>query len=432
MFKKSMLESKHTKAPVEGALIFNGYVDVRTSPRSIPRDLEQRLKAGEDVISIWFHHVHANHFKNLFKRSAIRMLPKQENTISILPSIDTMTTSEILEFCKSIDVHPAHLIPFDNDQELSLPTPLLELLIEMAYNGEASKGLNGNDVYLASAAIAHECKRIRLYLDDEKREAFDNNGQFSILSHIFMETLSDPNSMRCISKTTIVTPTKTFAGSPSYSYPYFDRVHDIAIIELEKLLEESIQSIQVREQVLGGLIGNFVKIYKKLIDPKTEGEMDANNFLQDVIRKLNPESPMEKRATDITAVAVAVQEVLMNNEAYHKRHKDAQDIYIGRFGMCGAESLALDESYLYELEADKFHELITRIKEILDEKERLIQSKKIHEEREGYYIRKVSEIDKAFGGIEDGYKWSLLNNRVLLSLHNINVKEMLPPQASPR
>jgi hypothetical protein len=53
MFKKSVLENTKQNPPVEGRQIFDGYASVRTSPRSPPPQLKQRLISGDDVILIW-------------------------------------------------------------------------------------------------------------------------------------------------------------------------------------------------------------------------------------------------------------------------------------------------------------------------------------------------------------------------------------------
>jgi hypothetical protein len=342
-----------------------------------------------------------------------------------------MATEEILEFCKSIDVHPAHLVPLDNEQELSLPTPLLELLIDMAYDGKSSQGLTKGDVYLASTAIAYECKRIRSYMEGEKREAFDKNGRFSALSQIFTEALSDPNAMKHISKTTMVTPSTRFSGEASRSYPYIDRVHDLAVIELEKLLTHSYQSVDLKKDVLQERIGGFVKLYQKLINPEAKGDVEAKVFLSDIIDALK-RNVSGAPSSDIVAIGSAVEGCLGKHETYQKRCKIAQNVYRGIFGRSSGESSGADQQYLQELDSIQFHELVLSVKVVLDGEANLIASRRNHEEREGYYIRKVGEIRRSFDEVGDGYRCNLLNNRVLLSLHNINVKENISPQASPK
>ena len=128
-----MLQTHSKYAESTSCEVRKGWVEVRTNPQSPPPLLKQRLIDGEDVISIWFKHTHAKRFQDLDDRRGIKILAPKEKDKTFIPRIDEMSSQEILEFCKSIDVHPAHLVPFDDDPRLSLPTPLIELLVNMSH-----------------------------------------------------------------------------------------------------------------------------------------------------------------------------------------------------------------------------------------------------------------------------------------------------------
>lgn len=426
MFKKSVLEvSTQNDPPVIGRLIFNGYAEVRTTPQSPPPLLRARIREGKDVIAIWFQHFHAERFKAWDEWDGVKLSSKEARRLNLLPSINEMTPQEILEFCKSIDVHPAHLVPFDEDKALSLPTPLLELLIDMGYH---AKKLNENDMYLARAAVAYECKRIRQDLENDKRVAFKNGEQFSTLAQVFTDILRDPKATQDIAKTTIVTPSKRFASAAAQSYPFIDRVHDIAVIQAEQALEQSNHGMRIKREIFNHRIDGFKKTYHQLFHTN---EIEAVNFLEDVIDAFEAGGPLQ-RPPSLIEVAAVVSELLEYHWPSQRDYDAANDVYIEFFGRPKQDLSEEEDGFLREMEHTQFGGLVASIHQVFDGEWNLIKAQKKHEEREGQYILQVGKIRAAFDGIGDGYQRNLLNNRVLLTLKNIDVREYTAPQTSPK
>jgi hypothetical protein len=343
-----------------------------------------------------------------------------------------MTTQEILSFCRSIDVHPAHLIPFDNDNRLSLPTPLLELLIEMAYNGNASHGLDSNDVYLARAAIALECKRIQKHKEEQRSLAVENNDGLSRLSQAFIDVLNDPKARKDISKTTIVSPSSCFAAEASRSYPYIDRVHDITVIQEEAELEKSIHSKKLKEQVYLYRVNRLVDIYQKLFHQSSRSPIEAQDFLMDIVDEIEMQQAADLRAPSIDEIAKMFAKLMGQQGKLRKGYDAANDIYIEKFGLRSGGNSEADEAFLKEFEFEFYHDLFVGIHGFFEARSNLFRHRIRHEELEGVYILKVGRIRDAFDKVCKPYERNLLNNRVLLSLHNIDLKKERAPLATPK
>jgi hypothetical protein len=337
-----------------------------------------------------------------------------------------------LSFCRSIDVHPAHLIPFDNDNRLSLPTPLLELLIEMAYNGNASHGLDSNDVYLARAAIALECKRIQKHKEEQRSLAVETNDILSRLSQAFIDVLNDPKARKDISKTTIVSPSSCFAAEASRSYPYIDRVHDITVIQEEAELEKSIHSMKLKEQVYLYKLNRFVEVYQKLFHSSSRSPIEAQDFLMDIVDEIEMQRAEDLRVPSIDEIAKIFAKLMGQQGALRKGYDAANDIYTEKFGLRLGGNSEDDELFLREFEFEFYHDLFVSIQEFFEARYNLFKHERKHEELEGIYILKVGKIRDAFDKVNRPYERNLLNNRVLLSLHNIDLKKEPAPLATPK
>ncbi len=147
-----------------------------------PFHLMQRIAEGEDIAAIWFD----GEYEGLFQEF------KQRIACDLSPSIHHMSKDEILEFCRTIKVHPAHLVPFRTDPEFSLPTALLELLIDIANNRKRQFHLE--DVRLARAGIACETVRIDTFLHHKicaKKTRNDDHENAPTLTEIFSAVLDN-------------------------------------------------------------------------------------------------------------------------------------------------------------------------------------------------------------------------------------------------
>jgi hypothetical protein len=291
MFRKSILEGIQQDPPKVGSIIFNGYAEVRISPKSLPPFLTQRLRKGKDVISIWFQHTNSELFQQLDEYRGIKIILKKSRPKDFLPKIEEMTPREILSFCRSIEVHPAHLVPFNSDVRLSLPMRLLETLIGMAEGKTPKEGggfeiYDQNDVYLAKAAIAFECKRIQQYMKDEKRLGLEGKKNALTLSAVFKDVLDDPRSVQLISKASQAR-VKSFNALTSQSYSYLERVKDRAIVIAQEKVELSNHSIELKRDLFRHRIDSFVKEYQKMMGDQETSQVKALDFLDEVIERLH-------------------------------------------------------------------------------------------------------------------------------------------------
>lgn len=428
MFRKSLLESSQTAAPINGKTVSNGQVEVRTTPQDQPPLLSQHIRNGKDIIAIWFQHVHADLFQNLNQWRDIKVSSKKGRAQNLLPTINDMSQAEILEFCKSIEVHPAHLVPWDNDKALSLPTPLLELLIDIAYEDTAAGKYDLNEVYLAKAAIAAEYKRIRDNLMNDQKGSFQNNGHFALLAKVFTEVLDNPELAKHIAKTTIVTPAKSFSYAASKSYSYVDRVHDITIVQVDKGIEASNHSLKLKKEILSSNIDVFVKTYHQLFNA---GYVDTMKFL-DVVRGKFERNIENMKPPKFAEIMTVVPEILAQQFKEPKAYKLANKEFTRIFGKRAQPLPVEDEQYLRELDHSQLQNLVVSIQKVFDGEGALIKAEERQEYREKEYDSTVSRIRDVFAGITEDYQRNLLNNRVLLSLHKISVPENTAPQTSPR
>jgi hypothetical protein len=435
MFKKSVLVGKQSDPPVVGRTIFNGYAEVRTTPQDQPPFLKQRIRAGKDALSIWFHHFHAGLFKDMDELLGIKVIAKPTKEKSFLPKMEEMTPQEILEFSKSIDVHPAHLIPWDADKSLSLPTPLLELLIEISYEDISGMRYDQNDIYLAKAAIAYECERIRKHAMDSKILAGATNYHARYLSNIFTDVLSSPQAMKNIAMARITGTSQSLDATSSRSYPYIERVEDAAITEAEKILELSIHRLDLKLDIYKERIEGFVKTYQEAVvtqrHRKTDVRMKALGFFDDVMEQLAYQD-FSKRAMNIQDIKKAVVALMHENEEYYKQCAAARRVYMEEIGSGGYNSREEAREFLFQLEDHHAEDMAYAVKLVLDGEFSLVKERENHVNLEGEYILQVGRIRKAFEEVGDGYQRNLLNNKTLLGLYNISVQKYVAPQVTPR
>jgi hypothetical protein len=435
MFKKSILEGAQQNPPKVGSIVFNGYAEVRTSPKSLPPFLIQRLRMGKDVISIWFHHAHTELFRQLDKYRDVKIISDKSGPKDFLPKIDEMTPRQIIEFCRSIEVHPAHLVPFNSDMRLSLPTRLLEVLIDIAEGKTPKEGggfdiYDQDDIYLAKAAIAFECKRIQQYMKDEKRLVLEGKESAITLSGVFKDVLDDPRSMRAIFKASQAN-LESFNALTSQSYPYFERVKDRAIVRAEEEIESSNYSIGLKKDLYQHRIDAFVKEYKRVIDDNGLSQASALVFLDEVLERLGLHGS-SRRGIDIEENKRAIREVMRDFGLNLKPRVIADKVYTDRFGVCKKDLTVEEEKFLDALEEPYIEDLAYAVRLILDIDYSLLRAKQRHVDIEGDYILEVGRISQAFDSVSAQFQRNIMNNRVLLRLFNYSVDSYTAPQTSPK
>lgn len=420
MFKKSLLDNVPTEPQMVGRTVFNGYADVRTSPKGAPRFLKQQLRVGKDPIALWFQHIYGDRFREWDQWSEIKLVADGRKLSAGLPKIQDMTPEEIMSFCKSIDVHPAHLVPFSDDQSLSLPQPLLELLIQIAYADISGEQHDLNDIYLAKAAIAYECKRIRNFHTAERQKEARLGSEPSFLSVIFKGVLDNPVMLNGIRKAAYAVTKKEaahklsqkFDSASAQTYPYLERVAEAALLKGEYMLEGSWDHQKIKREILTGRIKAFVRTYDKFLEPQDRADTAAMLFYEAVLEEA------EERKIDIR-MARHEQIVEIVRDAL-RQHKP----YIQKFSKAHREFM--EEHGVYQgLADDVFRVAMGELNMVTLENQ--------HTELEGAYIMYAAKIQKAFDTIPVGsHQRNLMNNHVLLRLNNIGIEEYVPPQTSPR
>ena len=202
----------------------SGHSSMLREAKQSPFHLTKRIAEGEDIAAIWFD----GEYEGLFQEF------KQRIACDLSPSIHHMSKDEILEFCRTIKVHPAHLVPFRTDPEFSLPTALLELLIDIANNRKGQFHLE--DVRLARAGIACETVRIDTFLHHKicaEKTRNDDHENAPTLTEIFSAVLD--NDMLLGKLSTEWTVLKAiFQQEVHTRSPLAARVRKLAFDELEQ------------------------------------------------------------------------------------------------------------------------------------------------------------------------------------------------------
>jgi len=246
MFNQSYLSADDIDVRRISCVVPYGHVTVRAEPKSVPHNLKRRLLKGEDVIAIWFEHAHSEHFKAWDECFDIKMVSPKSNGKSMVGSIDDMTPTEILEFCKSIGVHPAHLVPFDNYPNLSLPTPLLELLVQMMFDDRPDGSAVDDDKHLAKVAITYEDRRIRKNIEKDRRYAMQT-GQLMPLHEVFTQVLKTSEFRKRIRNPELSSFFEKFNIQASRSYSYIQRVEDIISASADEELSHKSEAVEIKK-----------------------------------------------------------------------------------------------------------------------------------------------------------------------------------------
>lgn len=429
MFKKSQLEDNPVASSVSGRQVFNGFVGVRSVPDNPPPLLKERIGKGQDILSIWFHHVHNQLFSDLEEWRGIICTSEEAREKSLLPAIDEMTPREIFEFCKSIDVHPAHLVPFDIDKSLSLPTPLLELLVEMSRPDIDGCAYDQDDAYLAKAAVAYEGHRICNHLDHQHRSQRESYGD--MLAVIFERLLEDSQTVSFMRKAKILSESERFGKN----YSYINRLLDMIFVKTEQILYSSHHKLKLQQDICNVRTEGFISTYYKLVHPDRRSRANAIAFLSEVREKYEEQyGPHDVRIKDIERV---VSGILQGHSPYLRSFQDsyqaAQDVFTRKLGVRKMSPLKQEDNSLREPEQEYLRELALSIRSVFDGQSNLGLARETYNDYERRYDRTLVEIREAFGSVcGNGYESRLWNNRVLLALHDFSLPKPQPWNRSPR
>lgn len=134
-----------------------------------PLNLKQLIIAGHSPLGLWLSREEQSLYDpQIAEKFDLSPSEFQREADHAEDQFLTLSAEKLLDYCQSIGVHPAHLVPFDDDPRLSLPANILEANILILGNKRSSK----DEQYLSLAALAVERKRYTRLLNDK---AFQKN-----------------------------------------------------------------------------------------------------------------------------------------------------------------------------------------------------------------------------------------------------------------
>jgi hypothetical protein len=276
MFTRSMpdqngFSGNYINIPIDGVSI-----GVRSMATDTPNRLGLRIAEGEDIIAIWFDWEHQANLQSISQRLGYHLPSTAGITgTNLLPSIHDMTPQEILDFCKAIKVHPAHLIPLKSEPEYSLPTPLLEALIEI----KKGRGkYSTEDIHLAKAGIAVEKNRIHRFLYDQSRSASENKPSVISalkLAKVFSDVLDSPRLMeKLVREFAVVSDVRE-------KYPLAMCVRNVAFSGLTDTYLALIKSLTRADSMLDEAVAAVEKEFSPIFDPSSTNDKVVS-FINDI------------------------------------------------------------------------------------------------------------------------------------------------------
>lgn len=319
MFKQSMPSGWVAQSAADNIAKF---------PKTVPTFLKKRLVDGEDVISIWFRHHHFDNFKNLDEWLGIKVTAASESRQNLLPPIEEMSSKEILEFCKSIDVHPAHLIPLDNDPRLVLPQPLLETLLDLAYGKSIQGEAFAYDIKLAKLAIDYDVRRRQRYWDEEKQCFRKDSWQSDLKTAFESVLLSEAGLFRLSEENELMS--QNFNGLSVPDYPLVMRVRNTAFrlsgLEMKFLRER----VERKNKILEGRLSSVHTEFAKAVLPDCDDEMVSRYFVADVKDALS-DANLDSRDATVDEIVSVVLNLQQENSLFIKAFDYMAEKMPGKF-----------------------------------------------------------------------------------------------------
>ena len=255
MYSRSVLKDNEGQGNQFHCLIGDEQVTVRAYADDVPSRLGQRIAEGEDVMSIWFDWGNQSELQSVGDRIGYHLQL----------SIHQMSRQDILSFCRTINVHPAHLVPLKPAPEFSLPRPLLELLIDMSQKQGMA---HLDDVQLARVAIESERKRINHILYTQSRQEAINADGAKAITKIFGDVLSNPVLMTKLSRETTEVH-NILADEAESKYPLAMRVRNVAVSGIKDSFNALKNSQREKEAHLDQMLEYVEEEFSQIFDPKT-------------------------------------------------------------------------------------------------------------------------------------------------------------------
>lgn len=270
MFSRSAIKKDESAANRVNFLIEGQNVTVKATATNSPSRLGLRMVEGEDLISIWFDWEHQAELQSVSERIGYKLQSSRDmGEDNSLPSIHDMGHDEILEFCESMNVHPAHLVPLKAAPEFSLPTPLLELLIAMS---NVKDGFKAEDVKLAKAAVECERRRINSFLYDQSQVSKNSNGV--TLTQVFSSVINNPASMARLAQE-ILDVHAVIPRDDTEKCPVAVRVKNLALANIDASVEVIKNRVKDKEALLNKALEYVEDEYSKIFNSSTS----ANKML---------------------------------------------------------------------------------------------------------------------------------------------------------
>jgi|GEM_PF-3691936 len=327
MFNQSFHQPDNTGVPIN-CFVEGGQVRVRKSASHTPHNLKERIESGEDIVSIWFDFENASLLDGLTKNIGFSIAPiKDEKRKYSLPSTHQMTADDIFDFCKFLSVHPAHLVPFNADPRLSLPLPLLELLIQIS-KGERSQ--SDESISLAKVAISFESKRINVLLSNIPKKGASpqsDDYDFEGLTKVFNDVLGDPKELKRLVRESEGVHA-VLKGKAYVHYPLATRVRNVALSSvLQSELIQSKNSESNRAHLLQFAFDAVRSEYQCVWKSRKISDMDLLLFIADVKDALL-DNDIEPRAATMENIAKVISQLDLS----HTQLEMSYSYYKIRFG----------------------------------------------------------------------------------------------------
>lgn len=419
MFTRSYTNPAQNNGGQNNSLVSGGNAPFRTVAENSPSRLGMRIAEGEDVMAIWFDWENQEKLQSISQRIGFT-LPSTAGMTghNHLQSMHQMSKQEILEFCKTINVHPAHLVPLKPTPELSLPTPLLELLIEMSHGKGAS---NAEDIELAQEAVDAESKRINSFLyyksrqEEPQNDAQNDDGSTSLtLMQVFSDVLDNPSMMTKLARESEGI-SATFQHKAYQQYPLALRVRNIAYTAILDKYARLMYRQKGKESLLGAALGKVETEYCQIFNSrKTDNHLLL--FIGDIKDALFAQD-IEPRAATIRDIVDVIKTFDLTDSRLEKSYQFFSDAY-------GAGA-SIDE-----LANEFLTELAESVGVYFASEDRLSKTKrKVAEAIDALPARGDIEglfEDKSF---QDGTLFRhLMDNRVLIALasHNHSMQQQSP------
>jgi hypothetical protein len=247
-----------------------------------PEGLHHTIVFGEHPITSWLYHEELSPFDpklsekfKMAERDFIRVQSEEDQFLRL-------GADNLLAYCEKISVHPAHLVPLNDDPRLSLPRVILDANIRIIKDDSFSKA----EKALAHAALVVENARYHKLMNDKKFQTTENIGSLVEMFRQAKENKLDDGASNVLAEMTQWQKSHFFNQ---------DGVRDIASLMIEEMVStRDIQNFvnrQMRDgyqQQLNELDDDVSCIYRDIFEGIEGDRVDTRekNLNMHILRKL--------------------------------------------------------------------------------------------------------------------------------------------------